>query len=161
MYKIKLLSGFFLFLFLLSGDFYCFAGDLKWEYSANSAFSRAISEKKKILLFVGRKSCGNCKYMVTRVFETEKPPVKELLINNFVLWFSDADDSKEWYRTARNLETIPLPLICVIDPKNPSKAYEDRTTGKQHSPSFYSRLLKHTDEAYQVVPKAEKKRHNK
>ena len=82
--------------------------------------------------------------MRTQVFESMKPPVKALLEENFVLWFSDADKSKEWYRTARGLGEIPLPLICIIDPEKSGKAYEDRTTGIQHSPDFYSRLLKHT-----------------
>jgi thioredoxin-related protein len=119
-----------------------YATELKWEKSAQSAFTKAMSEKKKILLFVGRNNCGNCKYMFTQVFESEKPPVKTLLQNNFVLWFSDADESTEWHRTARGLSEIPLPLICIIDPDS-DKVYEDRTTDIQHSPDFYSRLLKY------------------
>lgn len=119
-----------------------YATELKWEKSAVSAFSKAMSEKKKIILFVGRESCGNCRYMITQVFESEKPPVKTLLENNFILWFSNADKSTEWYRTARGLRDIPLPLICIIDPDS-DKVYEDRTTDVQHSPDFYSRLLKY------------------
>ncbi len=120
-----------------------FATDLKWEKSAVSAFTRAMSEKKKILLFVGRDDCGKCRFMITQVFESEKPPVKRLLENNFILWFSDADKSTEWHRTASDLSEIPLPLICIIDPDSSDKVYEDRTTGIQHSPVFYPRLLKH------------------
>lgn len=129
-------------LFLMIPSVY--AADLKWEKSAVSAFSRAMSEKKKILLFVGRDDCGKCKYMITQVFESEKPPVKSLLENNFILWFSDADKSTEWHRTALDLNEIPLPLICIIDPDNSrDKVYEDRSTGIQHSPVFYPRLMKH------------------
>ena len=121
------------------------ATELTWEKSVQSAFLKAMTEKKKIVLFVGRDSCGNCKYMRTQVFESEKPSVKKLLLNHFILWFSDVDKSKEWYRTARGLSEITLPLICIIDPAS-DKLYEDRTTGIQHSPDFYSRLLKYTKE---------------
>lgn len=120
-----------------------YATELKWEKNAQSAFYKAMSEKKKILLFVGRDDCGKCRYMLTQVFDSEKPPVKTLLENNFVLWFSDADKSTEWHRTAIDLSEIPLPLICIIDPDSSDKVYEDRTTGIQHSPDFYSRLLKY------------------
>ncbi len=120
-----------------------YATELKWEKTAQSAFYKAMSEKKKILLFVGRDDCGKCRYMLTQVFESEKPPVKSLLENNFVLWFSNADKSTEWHRTALDLNEIPLPLICIIDPDKSDKVYEDRTTGIQHSPEFYPRLLKH------------------
>ena len=81
--------------------------------------------------------------MKTQVFESMKPPVKTLLENHFVLWFSDADKSTEWHRTARGLDKIPLPLICIIDPDS-GKVYVDRSTGIQHSPEFYSRLLKYS-----------------
>lgn len=80
--------------------------------------------------------------MSTQVFESAKPPVKALIEKHFVLWFSDADENKEWHRTARGLSEFPLPLICIIDPDS-GKTYEDRTTGIQHSPDFYSRLLKY------------------
>lgn len=124
---------------------YSFAEELKWEKSAVSAFTKAMSGKKKIVLFVGRDSCGNCRYMRTQVFESMKPAVKTLLENNFVLWYSDADNSTEWHPVARGLKEIQLPLICIIDPDS-GKVYEDRTTGIQHSPDFYARLLKYADE---------------
>jgi thioredoxin-related protein len=144
MLKIKaaFVNAILISLFLMITSAY--ATELKWEKSAQSAFSKAMSEKKKILLFVGRENCGKCRYMITQVFESEKPSVKTLLQNNFVLWFSDADESTEWHRTAGGLNEIPLPLICIIDPDSIDKVYEDRTTDIQHSPDFYSRLLKYT-----------------
>ena len=144
MIKLKILTGSILLICFLTGNHNSFAGELKWATTAQSAFYRAMSEKKKIVLFVGRNSCGKCKYMRTQVFESEKPAVKKLLENHFILWFSDADKSTEWHRVARGFSEIPLPLICIIDPDS-DKSYEDRTTGIQHSPEFYSRLLKHTE----------------
>lgn len=143
MIQIKMLLVSILLISFLSGNHYSFAGELKWEKSAISAFNKAMSEKKKIVIFVGKNSCGRCNYMKTQVFESMKPAVKTLLENHFVLWFSDVDESTKWYPVARGLRGIQLPLICIIDPDS-GKAYEDRTTGIQHSPDFYSRLLKHT-----------------
>ena len=142
MIKIKMLLGSILLISFLSVNHCSFAGELKWEKSVMPAFYKAMSEKKKIVLFVGRNSCEKCRYMKTQVFESMKPPVKTLLENSFVLWFSDADESNEWQRTVSDLKEITLPLICIIDPDS-GKVYEDRTTGIQHAPDFYSRLLKH------------------
>jgi thioredoxin-related protein len=60
--KIKMLLGSILLISFLSGNHYSFAGELKWEKSVMSAFYKAMSEKKKIVLFVGRNSCGKCSY---------------------------------------------------------------------------------------------------
>ena len=141
--KIKILLGILLFISFLSVNSLSFAEELKWEKTVLSAFYKAMSQKKKIVLFVGRESCPKCRYMKTRVFEAENPPVKALLEDHFVLWLSDADKSKEWHPVAKNLSEIPLPLICIIDPDT-GKAYEDRTTGIQEIQEFYSLLLKHT-----------------
>ena len=141
MTRLKMFLGTTLLICFLAGGSLSFAMELKWVNSATSAFSKAMREKKKILLFVGRESCGNCRYMKTQVFESMKPAVKTLLQKHFILWFSDVDKSKEWHRVAHGLAEIPLPLICIIDPAT-GKAYEDRSTGIQHSPEFYSRLLK-------------------
>ena len=126
---------------LNTGNRQSVAGELVWEKNMQSAFMEAMTEKRKIILFVGRDNCGKCRYMRGQVFESEKPAVKELLEKNYVLWYADADHSTEWRRVARGLTEIPLPLICIIDPES-GKLYEDRTTGIQHSPVFYSWLLK-------------------
>ncbi len=152
--KIKMLLSGILLISFLSGNHYSFAGELKWEKYAILAFYKARSEKKKIVLFVGRDSCEKCRYMRTQVFESMKPAVKTLLENNFVLWFSDADESTEWHRTAGDLKEISLPLICIIDPDS-GKIYEDRTTGIQHAPYFYSRLLKHVGKTEGLMEKGD------
>ncbi len=140
--NLKVLTGnIFLIAFLICGSS-AFAGELTWHNSRETAFARARSENKMVLLFGGRESCVSCRYMRTQVFETMKPPVKELLEKHYVLWFSDVDRSKEWYSYGAGMRNINLPIICVIDPDS-DKKYEDRTTGRQHSPAFYSRLLKY------------------
>jgi hypothetical protein len=154
MIKIKIFLSCILLISFLSANNYSFAGELKWETTVRSAFFKAMSQKKKIVLFVGRNSCGKCKYMRMQVFESAKPPVKTLLEKHFVLWFADADEDKEWYRVARGLGEFSLPLICIIDPDS-GKTFEDRSTGIQHSPDFYSRLLKYIDEGVST-PEAHK-----
>jgi thioredoxin-related protein len=143
--KIKILLSSILLIFFLSANNQSSAEELQWQKTAVSAFYKAVTQKKKIVLFVGRDSCGKCRYMRTRVFESMKPAVKTLLENKFILWLSDADQSKEWHPVARDLREISLPLICIIDPETGS-AYEDRSTGIQDSPEFYSRLLKHIED---------------
>ena len=138
----KIVIGSILLINLLVWSSSAFSGELTWQNSRKAAFLKAKSENKMVLLFGGRDSCGNCRYMKSQVFETMKPPVKALLEKHFVLWSSDIDNSNEWHRYARGMRQIALPLICVIDPDS-KKIYEDRTTGRQHSPGFYSRLLKH------------------
>jgi thioredoxin-related protein len=142
MKKFKIFFGMILMITFLFWGNMAFTGELIWQNSRKAAFEKARAEKKKVLLFGGRESCGNCRYMRTQVFETMKPPVKALLEKHYVLWFSDIDNSTEWYRYAAGFKQIELPLICVIDPDS-VKTYEDRTTGRQHSPGFYSMISKH------------------
>ena len=142
MKKFKIFFGSMLMIAFLSWGNSAFTGELTWQNSRQAAIQKARAENKKVLLFGGRGSCGNCRYMRTQVFETMKPPVKDLLEKHYILLFSDIDKSTEWYSYARDLGQFSLPLICVIGPGS-DRVYEDRTTGRQHSPAFYSRLLKY------------------
>lgn len=145
MNKIKMVLGSTLIISFLFWGNSAFTGELTWQSSREAAFATAKSENKKVLLFGGRDSCGVCKYMRTQVFESMKPPVKDLLEKHYIIWFSDIDKSTEWHRYAGGMSQIALPLICVIDPDS-KNVYEDRSTGRQNSPAFYSRLLKYTKE---------------
>lgn len=144
MVNYKIVLGSIILITILAWSSSASSGELTWQTSRKAAFEKAKSENKMVLLFGGRERCGNCRYMRSQVFETMKPPVKALLEEHFVLWFSDIDNSTEWHRYATGMNQIALPLICVIDPKS-EKNYEERTTGRQHSPVFYNRLLKYTE----------------
>jgi hypothetical protein len=105
--------------------------------------SIARATGKWVVLLAGRETCNNCQYMKTVVAESVAPPVKTLLTNHFVLWYSPIDDSSEYVPYAEGLDaTWILPLICVIDPWQAGN-YLDRSVGIQMAPTFYQRLLKH------------------
>ena len=144
MKRFLLILGSVFLITFLSWSNSVFSGELPWQFSKEAAFAKATTENKKIVLLVGRNGCKNCNYMIFKVFESVKPPVKDLLQKKYVLWFANADESKEWYPYARELEEIKLPLICIIDPDGTQK-YEDRTTGRQHSPTLYTKLLKYAE----------------
>ncbi|MFC1840323.1 thioredoxin family protein [Thermodesulfobacteriota bacterium] len=137
---LKLGLGSIMLIAFLLGSNNVLSGELIWETTRKAAYLKAVSEKKKILLFGGRGSCGNCRYMRDKVFEAMKPPIKTILEKNFVIWAADVDRSREWYPYVRGMKEFDLPIICVIDP-NKNNIYEDRTTGRQDIPDFYSRLL--------------------
>ena len=136
----------FAFIFL----FYCGslpAAGLEWHYSESEAFFEANAQGKKIIMLAGSDSCIYCISMKYGVFLTEDPPIKELLENNFILWYSNVDTSSEHYKYLADYpgSTYGIPLICVIDPES-ENIYEDRTMGAQNSSVFYNRLLEHLPE---------------
>ena len=145
---LKVFLGSIILIVFLSGSDSTLSGELKWEATREAAYLKAATERKKILLFSGRGSCGNCRYMREKVFETMKPPIKTLLEKDFVIWAVNIDRSGEWRRYARGIGEgeVELPVICVIDPAT-NNLYEDRTSGRQNIPDFYSRLLKYTGES--------------
>ena len=145
MNRLKLVFGSIMLIAFLAGSNSTFSGEFSWETTREEAYLKAISEKKKILLFSGRGSCGNCRYMREKVFESIKPPIKALLEKDFIIWAVNVDMSREWSLYARGMEDFDLPVICVIDPAK-NKIYEDRTTGRQNIPDFYSRLLLYVEE---------------
>jgi hypothetical protein len=101
----------------------------------------AYRQGKLVLLVAGRHSCPNCNYMQNTVCETNSPPVKQLLQDQYVPWFCQVDISSEYYSYANGLgTTFILPLICCIDPAAPD-TYLDRTTNVQGIQEFYDRLL--------------------
>jgi hypothetical protein len=124
------------------------SAELVWQTSKETAVSMAKDQGKYILLLAGRivllgglQNCPNCEYMINIVFESTSPPIKALIEEEYILWYSDVDTSQEWEIYTSGLENfITLPLICIIDP-NDSDTYLDRTTGIQDTQEFYSRLL--------------------
>ena len=120
------------------------SAELVWQTSKETAVSMAKDQGKYILLFGGRETCPNCRYMINTVFESTSPPIKDLIEQSYIPWYCDVDNSAEWYDYASGLGSFTLPLICIIDP-NDSDTYLDRTTDIQDTQVFYSRLLKYSD----------------
>jgi hypothetical protein len=126
------------------------SAELVWQTSKETAVSMARDQGKDILLLAGRikllgglQDCPNCEYMIKTVFESTSPPIKALIEEEYILWYSDWDTSRESRVYASGLgETFTLPLICIIDP-NDSDTYVDRTTNVQDTQVFYLRLKNH------------------
>jgi len=116
---------------------------LRWITNKTEAYAAARTQGKLVLLLVGRATCSNCKTMKEVVAESTYPPVKTLINDYFIPWYSDIDSSEDYrdYSTNLNPGWI-LPLICVIDPAQ-SSLYLDRSTGIQQPLVFHQRLLRH------------------
>lgn len=74
------------------------------------------------------------------VSEATTPPIKALIQENYVPWDCNIDTLSEAYVYRPSLRTVVLPLICIIDPADPSH-YLDRTFGLQGHQAYYDRLL--------------------
>lgn len=123
---------------------------LTWHTSKADAVAIAKQEGKDILLLAGRESCGYTSYMRNTVCETTSPPIRCLIEQNFVPWFSDVDAKTEHYSYSSGLGSYTLPLICIIDPDDPDN-FVDRTTGTQTSDEFYARLKDRTGQDCQTA----------
>jgi len=124
------------------------ADAIVWQASHAQAVETARNSGKLILLLAGRDTCGNCQYMKNTVCET--PSVRSVIDANYVCWFCPVDSSTEWYAYASGLGTFTLPLMCVIDPGDPSR-YLDRSTGTQSASVFEDRLRSHLPTAAVAV----------
>ncbi len=113
---------------------------LVWETSKADAVAKAKSEGKKILLVAGRMTCSNTAYMRNTVCESFYPPIRPLIEEHFVPWYSDVDISSEHSSYAAGLSGM-LPYICVIDPDH-SEYRMDGTTSVQPVAEFHSRLTR-------------------
>ena len=116
------------------------AATLTWLESKSDAMSAAKSQGKLVLLLAGRDTCPNCQYMFNTVCESLSPPVKALIQDRYVPWYSEVDSNADWQPYASGLGSFTLPLICCIDP-NTTNQYLDRSTAIQTAQGFYDRLL--------------------
>jgi hypothetical protein len=120
------------------------AEPLVWQTNRTDAVNAARNSAKLILLVAGRETCPNCQYMRGTVCET--PGIRGIINTNYVCWFCPVDTSSEWYVYANGLGGFTLPLICVIDPGNPT-AYLDQSTSVQSPSDFQTRLKSHLPSA--------------
>ncbi|HOW65479.1 MAG TPA: thioredoxin family protein [Candidatus Paceibacterota bacterium] len=117
------------------------AQTLNWIRNKEDAMATAKAEGKLVLMLAGRDTCSNCKTMKNTVAETANPPIKELLLEHFILWYSVVDTSPDYKDYDDGLRAgWGLPLICVINPNNPA-AFLSRSTGVQQAAAFYPRLV--------------------
>jgi hypothetical protein len=119
---------------------------LTWATNRSEVMAAAKAQGKFVLLLAGRDTCSNCQTMKEIVAESENPPIKTLISDYFIPWYSNIDDSTDFLDYTAGLSANwVLPLICVIDPDDLSAQYLDRSTGVQQAPVFYQRLLRHAN----------------
>lgn len=104
------------FMFLTIGK--AFASDEKpiWYESKEEAFAIAKEQKKYVLLLRGEKSCSYC--LIAKNY-INKPGLKEIAEENYILWYCDFKKSKEGDAYDSMYSTIYMPLVCIIDPNAP------------------------------------------
>jgi hypothetical protein len=129
-----------------------FKGTLDWQTSRDEAVALASAQGKKILLVAGRyPACSQTEWTIDFATESVNPPIRNLIQQYFIPWFSDIDASFETDIYVTGMAYYYLPLICVIDP-NDSLHFVDRSTGGIELQSFYARLLQYSTCAFNISP---------
>ena len=109
---------------LISCAFVCSAASMTdWEKNQEKVFKMAKEQDKFIVLFVGRSTCGICKSNYS-IYTNPEWPVKQILDDNYIIWFSDFDNRSSQAEVANYTEEIlkdakTLPLVFVINPEEP------------------------------------------
>jgi thioredoxin-related protein len=90
-------------------------GTLDWETRYAAALATARSERRILLVELGREACGQCRALVQSV--VPRPDVAPLLQERFVALAADADDTEaEVEELAMNLEDATmLPFVLFAD----------------------------------------------
>jgi hypothetical protein len=129
-----------------------FKGTLDWQTSRDDAVALAKAQGRKILLVAGRyPACSQTQWTIDSATESVTPPIRNLIQQYFIPWFSDIDAGSETDIYVTGMAYYYLPLICVIDP-NDSLHYLDRSTGGIELQSFYARLLQYSTCAFTISP---------
>ena len=126
------------------------ARPLSWTGSRADAVAAAQASGKFILLVAGRNTCPNTQFM--RYDMCERTGIESVINERYICWYCNIDFSSEHRVYTSGLGGYTLPLICVIDPADPTH-YLDRTTNRQTSESaFRARLLSHVPGAFAYEP---------
>lgn len=107
----------------------------KWHRDKATAINTAKEQKKNILLLYGRNTCPRCNAAKEIINEAS---INQIVNKNFILWYCNIDNEIKKkqgieYREVLGQESIPLPLLCVIDPNNPEPALASSTGGKNQN----------------------------
>ena len=137
------------FIFLISCTFLCSAASINdWEKNQEKVFRMAKEQDKFIVLFVGRPTCPICQNTYTN-YTNPAAPVKKILDDNYVIWYSFMDDPASYAEVYGYMEEIlkvakTLPLVFVINPAEPKtivKSYWGTQTVEQLQKFFTIDLL--------------------
>ena len=126
---------------LFTGAYQVAAQSFNWSQNKDEVFRLAKEQDRFILLFVGRSDCPICQrtsdIFTTNYYRTQEGsgskagPLKSLIDNNFIPWYSPRNDVKSQADVkiyTAHLDalveqgfTLTLPFLYVINPDEPEK----------------------------------------
>lgn len=138
------------FMFFTTGK--VFASDEKpiWYESKEEAFSIAKEQKKHVLLIMGEKSCSYCLIAKNHI---NKPGLKEVAKDNFILWYCDTNKSREGDVYDSMYASASMPLVCIIDPNDP-ESRQSHINGKISTDDMRNFLNKNLPTGNEKVPES-------
>ena len=123
--------------------------DLKWYETRNEVFNLAKAQGKFILKLVGRSTSPNSKKVIKQFNES---PLKEVLEENFVLWYSSDVKEANLGDEASEEEIKTLPYITIVDPDEPDILLEEEW-GPLNEEKLEEMLLKYTVSNEKILTK--------
>ena len=92
---------------------------MNWYLKKNVAIEEARKQGKQIFLLWGRITCPDCQWVKQKL---STPPFKDIIDENYVLWFSsneiytfDSEEVGNYLAPLKNMERHYYPVNCVID----------------------------------------------
>jgi hypothetical protein len=115
-----------------------------WYLDKQTAIDSALSQDKQMFVCYGRETCGYTTN-VRKLLGTEN--IKQLVDDNYVLWFVDGDifnlfgieTGEYFYNALKNESLIYLPVICLVNKYNIHYSY-GVSTGPKDSNELISLL---------------------
>ena len=104
------------------------SNDLDWYADEGKVFNLAMTQNKYIFKFRGNGTSPNSQTMIKQLTDE---PLKQILNDNYILWYVDDDDCgcdiilKAEVTTMDEDDTKPLPYISIINPKAPDIMLEE------------------------------------
>jgi len=92
--------------------------DVKWYESEKEALEIAKEENKQVLLLWGSNACGECAR--AKKMLSNDSSLRKLINGKFILWYCDFNKSEEGDKYSLRYDFTAPPLICVIDPDEPT-----------------------------------------
>ena len=104
-------------------------GGMTWYLKKSVAIDSALSQDKQVFLVWGRRTCA---YTTSVRDRLTKSPLKPVVSDNYILWFSDCDiylrsspEVKEYLSVLPAI--VNLPATCIIDMYDVTVAHGLRT----------------------------------
>ena len=91
--------------------------ELTWHENKDKVFGLAKEQGKNIFKFVGRPTSPNSNNVMKQLTAN---PLKELLDDNFILWYSSDDSDVQIRALGDEPNRHTLPYITIIDPDDPT-----------------------------------------